>query len=428
MSNESHRQGQLPPPPWTASQPEYPPPAQYPLPSNITHIKAQTTQPPPYYQPPAPGMATIQQPVQHPQPDAYRLPHPGPYQRAPEMYVPPPAAPPVSSGVYPAAAPRQRTAIACRYCRRRKIRCSGFESSHDGRCSNCVRFNQDCMFTPVSSQTQAFVPAHAAYPHLRNVQAAARMGGRPGDGVLLYGAHGQPLPPPQAPPVPAAVPHGQENTLPPPVNLYQQPHPSYGRPGPGPTGPPPSLAPAIYHDPVSRKRPHPGEVSLPQPRGHSPSVSNSNSSRSSPQRASQGRRESGTGYEYSEPPTLPPVSAPASGAAYPSQPAPAAPGTFYPPGQQDTRRLSSHSSYSFDQSHNPPPGTNPSAPTLPTLQPPPSSTARDSGSTPPPGQTATTRRSGLSVTDMLVPTEPQNLRSDTDNRMVSALDRRGIGR
>jgi hypothetical protein len=26
---------------------------------------------------------------------------------------------------------------------------------------------QDCMFTPVSSQTQAFVPAHTAYPHLR---------------------------------------------------------------------------------------------------------------------------------------------------------------------------------------------------------------------------------------------------------------------
>nr|KMM66858.1 hypothetical protein CPAG_03195 [Coccidioides posadasii RMSCC 3488] len=287
-------------------------------------------------------MATIQQPVQHPQPDAYRR------------------APPWSKSTCPRDHCVSLPDACSRRCLHRRKRCS-----------------RPC-----------------GVPPLRNVQAAARMGGRPGDGVLLYGAHGQPLPPPQAPPVPAAVPHGQENTLPPPVNLYQQPHPSYGRPGPGPTGPPPSLAPAIYHDP----------------------------------RASQGRRESGTGYEYSEPPTLPPVSAPASGAAYPSQPAPAAPGTFYPPGQQDTRRLSSHSSYSFDQSHNPPPGTNPSAPTLPTLQPPPSSTARDSGSTPPPGQTATTRRSGLSVTDMLVPTEPQNLRSDTDNRMVSALDRRGIGR
>ncbi|PWW78434.1 hypothetical protein C7212DRAFT_277908 [Tuber magnatum] len=83
-------------------------------------------------------------------------------------------------------APRQRTAIACRYCRRRKIRCSGFESSPDGRCANCLRFNQECVFTPVSSQTQAFVPAHAMYPG-RGAPA-----GRAG---ALYGAHGQPLPP-----------------------------------------------------------------------------------------------------------------------------------------------------------------------------------------------------------------------------------------
>ncbi len=47
------------------------------------------------------------------------------------------------------AAPRQRTAVACRYCRRRKIRCSGFESSADGRCVNCIRFNQQCVFTPI---------------------------------------------------------------------------------------------------------------------------------------------------------------------------------------------------------------------------------------------------------------------------------------
>ncbi|OBT50180.1 hypothetical protein VE04_09736 [Pseudogymnoascus sp. 24MN13] len=66
-------------------------------------------------------------------------------------------------------APRQRTAIACRYCRRRKIRCSGFEDNPTGKCQNCQRFQQECIFTPVSSQAQAFVPAHAAYPHMRNV-------------------------------------------------------------------------------------------------------------------------------------------------------------------------------------------------------------------------------------------------------------------
>ncbi|CCX07792.1 hypothetical protein FPQ18DRAFT_93721 [Pyronema domesticum] len=84
-------------------------------------------------------------------------------------------------------APRQRTAIACRYCRRRKIRCSGFETSQDGRCANCCRFNQECVFTPVSSQPgqiQAFVPAG---PHLAGIS----QGGRP---IQLYGAQGQPLP------------------------------------------------------------------------------------------------------------------------------------------------------------------------------------------------------------------------------------------
>lgn len=44
-------------------------------------------------------------------------PPPGSY-RPPDMY----SAPPPPQVVYQAAAPRQRTAIACRYCRRRKVR------------------------------------------------------------------------------------------------------------------------------------------------------------------------------------------------------------------------------------------------------------------------------------------------------------------
>ncbi|KAI9809097.1 MAG: hypothetical protein M1825_002386 [Sarcosagium campestre] len=94
-------------------------------------------------------------------------------------------------------APRQRTAIACRYCRRRKIRCSGFDSAEDGRCTNCQRFTQECIFTPVSSQAQAFVPAHTAYPHLRNpaVPTRARPPMYPQNAPVIYGAHGQPLNP-----------------------------------------------------------------------------------------------------------------------------------------------------------------------------------------------------------------------------------------
>ncbi|KAF8428372.1 hypothetical protein EV426DRAFT_507304, partial [Tirmania nivea] len=130
-------------------------------------------------------------------PDLYRIPQvmppQDPYSRIPHQHM-----------SFTQPAPRQRTAIACRYCRRRKIRCSGFESSQDGRCSNCQRFNQECIFTPVSSQTQAFVPAHTQYPQMRQIPGT-RAGIRPDfpppapTGVQLYGAHGQPLniqPPP----------------------------------------------------------------------------------------------------------------------------------------------------------------------------------------------------------------------------------------
>ncbi|KAF8453033.1 hypothetical protein BGX38DRAFT_1269032 [Terfezia claveryi] len=145
-------------------------------------------------------------------PDSYRLPPQvmpaqDPYSRIQHQHM-----------SFTQPAPRQRTAIACRYCRRRKIRCSGFESSQDGRCSNCQRFNQECIFTPVSSQTQAFVPAHTQYPQMRQVPGR---GGRPEFspvGVQLYGAHGQPL-----------------SVQPPPPSDYQLPGHGYARsssPGP----------------------------------------------------------------------------------------------------------------------------------------------------------------------------------------------------
>lgn len=111
----------------------------------LTPIAQPGVQQPPPQQQGAPTMPTLQ--PNHP--DNYRaLPPPGaiyppPYQGAPQMAYPPTQ-----------PAPRQRTAIACRYCRRRKIRCSGFDQSEDGRCTNCQRFSQECVFTPVSAQTQ----------------------------------------------------------------------------------------------------------------------------------------------------------------------------------------------------------------------------------------------------------------------------------
>ncbi|KAI5921740.1 hypothetical protein F4810DRAFT_676603 [Camillea tinctor] len=86
------------------------------------------------------------------------------------------------------SAPRQRTSIACRYCRRRKIRCSGYQNSPGGKCTNCIKMNQECIFQPVSSTAStAFVPI-SALPN-----------GIP-PGVQLFGAYGQPLAQPLANP------------------------------------------------------------------------------------------------------------------------------------------------------------------------------------------------------------------------------------
>ncbi|PGH08649.1 hypothetical protein AJ79_05931 [Helicocarpus griseus UAMH5409] len=318
-------------------------------------------------------MAAIQPHLQHQQQD-YQLPPPhNAYQRPPDMYAHPPPHTQPAPVVYPAAAPRQRTAIACRYCRRRKIRCSGFESSQDGRCSNCVRFNQECMFTPVASQTQAFVPAQAVFQHIRG---QGRGGPRP-DTIPLYGAHGQPLPPQ------AAHHHVPEGALPPPQGLYA-PH-AYGRPPVDDRPPPPAL-------------PHPSM----QPDHRSPLAP----------------RDSREGYSYSESTTLPPVSAAVGGSAYPSH-------TTQAPYD---RRSSSHSQYSFEPRHSASPhGSSSSNLPYPPLQPPHTGQpipARSAGITPPPGPPAGPSGSrGLSVREMLAP-DAQGTRSSTDSDMLNALNRR----
>ncbi|SCN79851.1 uncharacterized protein FFB20_06009 [Fusarium fujikuroi] len=107
------------------------------------------------------------------------------------------------------AAPRQRTSIACRYCRKRKIRCSGYQSAPGGKCQNCARMNQECIFQPVSSSSStAFIPV------------SALPGGVP-PGTQLFGAYGQPLAPgtvPAPPPPHAAYQHA--SAPPPPGNYY----------------------------------------------------------------------------------------------------------------------------------------------------------------------------------------------------------------
>ncbi|KAL4924764.1 Zn(II)2Cys6 transcription factor domain-containing protein [Aspergillus undulatus] len=318
--NDPNRQGHYPHPQWNTSQPgespsHYPPTSQYPYPP--------VTYPPPtadhqYPPPPAPAHYTPQS--QYPPPSNmaavhhmhaqqnYQLPPPpGAYRPEVAYGQPPPPPPPqgppggppggvpggVPGAVVYQAAPRQRTAIACRYCRKRKIRCSGFESNPDGRCSNCIRFNQQCTFIPVSSHSQAFVPAHAAYPQLRNGQA--RPGGEP---VVLYGAHGQPLPPQQQPQP------GPETTLPPPQGMY--PH-AYGGA-------------------------HPPLASVPQ--DHRP------------------RRGSGSGYDYPDPTNLAPVT-PVSSAPYQPRGGP-----YYPPPPHD-RRPSPQTAYSYDSRHSSSPHSSP---------------------------------------------------------------------
>ncbi|RKK72375.1 hypothetical protein BFJ69_g10181 [Fusarium oxysporum] len=120
--------------------------------------------------------------------------------------------PPVGHGNAPPltqAAPRQRTSIACRYCRKRKIRCSGYQSAPGGKCQNCARMNQECIFQPVSSSSStAFIPV------------SALPGGVP-PGTQLFGAYGQPLAPgtvPAPPPPHAAYQHS--SAPPPPGNYY----------------------------------------------------------------------------------------------------------------------------------------------------------------------------------------------------------------
>ncbi|SCO54682.1 uncharacterized protein FFNC_15624 [Fusarium fujikuroi] len=228
----------------------------YPADPRYASPNAVNGYPPPGHQPP-PGQVQQYPPPLQPQSDprssAYLLPAPDqrgahcddrrpPYRQgayntdpnyAPYRRQPPPPGPlplnghpayrhipagvceyPVGHGSAPPltqAAPRQRTSIACRHCRKRKIRCSGYQSAPGRKCQNCARMNQECIFEPVSSSSStAFIP----------VPALPR-GVLPG--TQLFGAYGQLLAPGTVPAPPPPHAAYQHSSAPPPPGTYHAP-------------------------------------------------------------------------------------------------------------------------------------------------------------------------------------------------------------
>ncbi|KAK3215112.1 hypothetical protein GRF29_19g2222590 [Pseudopithomyces chartarum] len=407
-------QGQLPthwqPP--TSQQPAH---ASYPPPPHLA-----TSLPPPSGQPPRdprPDMAQHHHHQQQQQP-LHRLPGPHEWNQAPpppDPYRAQPPPPAYMNQHHQPPAPRQRTAIACRYCRRRKIRCSGFEATDDGRCSNCMRFNQDCIFTPVSAQTQAFVPAHTVW---RGV----------GQPPPMYGAYGQPLPASQhpeaygQPPPRQQQPQQQQQQQPPPPPNYL-PSPTGGPPGPyqAHSAHGPSAAPYddASRDPLSgRKRPHPEPhtPTLPPPRPGSA--------------ASQlAHRGAGSDHSFIEPPNA--VSPAASSASYSSAPPPQhGQQPYYSP--HPPRRPSPPGAYPYEtgRASSSPNAQPPTTPGGTAYYPPPQANGtlqplppRNDGTTPPP-TSQPSNRPGMRINDLV--SDNGNGRSSTDANMLNMLNRRHV--
>ncbi|KAK0655205.1 hypothetical protein B0T16DRAFT_450932 [Cercophora newfieldiana] len=157
----------------------------------------------PYYQQPPPSGRGGGYPS-GPDPYGYRYQPPGPYPGYHDYPRGGPNIPPVTAPPPQQAAPRQRTSIACRYCRKRKIRCSGYANTTNGKCTNCDKLRIECIFQPVSSNSStAFVPVSAV------------PGGVP-PGTPLYGAYGQPLPPTPGQSQQGQPQQGQPRAYPPP--------------------------------------------------------------------------------------------------------------------------------------------------------------------------------------------------------------------
>ncbi|KAG7408572.1 putative transcriptional regulatory protein TBS1 [Fusarium oxysporum f. sp. rapae] len=107
------------------------------------------------------------------------------------------------------AAQRQRASIACNYCRKKKIRCSGSNDHPSGKCQNCARQNKECIFQPTLSSI-FLVPVSAA------------RGGVP-LGAQVFVAYGQPLAPGTVPAPPPPYAAYQQSSAPPPLGNYYAP-------------------------------------------------------------------------------------------------------------------------------------------------------------------------------------------------------------
>nr|EAQ71332.1 hypothetical protein MGCH7_ch7g739 [Pyricularia oryzae 70-15] len=149
------------------------------------------------------------------------------------------------------------------------------ETQADGKCMNCKKTGNDCVFQPVSSGTTAFVPVSA-------------IPGGVAPGTQLFGAFGQPLGPPPGP-GPHNVPHHLQ-----PPHPMQQPHQMQTPPQmplPSPTG-------SYYDERMegSRRRPrgpeddHQHGPRLPPPHPH--------------QQEEDPRRRSPASAQSSTPPTV----------------------------------------------------------------------------------------------------------------------------
>ncbi|KAI1092846.1 hypothetical protein F5B19DRAFT_185853 [Rostrohypoxylon terebratum] len=236
-----------PPPPTSA---QVPPGPAYSPPSGGAYPPPSTSHPsylPPVHAPaPDPRASYSQDPRATPYFPGYSAPNPYDFtyrqDRVTPGVYPPEYARGVPSGaaVMQQSAPRQRTSIACRYCRRRKIRCSGYQNSPGGKCTNCIKMNQECVFQPVSSSSStAFVPV-SALPN-----------GIP-PGTQLFGAYGQPL-------------SGGSNLA--PASGFQATNPQYDQSLPSPTGSYGSFS--EERSEAGRRRPRPADdehgVRLPPP-------------------------------------------------------------------------------------------------------------------------------------------------------------------
>ncbi|KAL9108880.1 MAG: hypothetical protein Q9227_006411 [Pyrenula ochraceoflavens] len=240
-------------------------------------------------------------------------------------------------------------------------------------------FHMDCVFTPVSSQAQTFVPAHVAYPHITNGQTSQQSPGTPNQPPQLYGAHGQPLPPDY-------------------VQQDNRNSPNYGS--------------------------YTSQGGYPHAQGDGRGGSQHGDERQrGPERRESSNATSG-GYDYGDPTNIAPIS-PHGPPVYTSQPPPSQ-ASYYNP---QPRRGSPQSTYS----HEPPRSSNsPHGST--------SSTAGGyrsaigvppGGRTPPPGAAGSnpnpsSGRNGMSVRDMLgTPSGADSGpgRPQTDNDMLNKLNR-----